>query len=199
MSTKPEHNLHTPLLISSLTGHTQRADSHCSTAHRATGVHTASKKHWEGLKPTECSAHRAVARLGSNPAPQVTDNILWNYSREEAVANFMYFTITINRDEYHPPYLIGQHKYPSRPVAKQTLSRNIIPSRHFLARTVGIVSPATPPCLPVALHLLPGARGSSRAALKAEGCDGSSLEHLDSGTSGGTSTCSTSAVWFDSD
>lgn len=65
----------------------------------------------------------------------------------------------------------------ARPAAKQTLSRNMIPRSHFLARTIGIVSPTAPASLPMALHL--PAWGSSEG-----GSEGSRQQWVVLGASG---------------
>lgn len=66
------------------------------------------------------------------------------------MANFMYFTITINKNSIvliiplDKPITLPE----ARPVAKQTLSRNRVPRRHFPARIAGTVSPTAAASLP---------------------------------------------------
>lgn len=113
-----EHNLHTPLLSSSLTGHTRRADSHCSIFAREHGTQSYRNSHrirkHKVLKPTKSQPTEQCHSWALTQPRRSQTTSSGIIPREEAVANFMYFTITINRDEYCPHYLIGQPNYTSR-------------------------------------------------------------------------------------
>lgn len=94
----------------------------------------------------------------------------------------MYFTITINRDERCPHYLIGQPNYISR---SQTSSQDTF-QKHDSQKPFSSKDcwncesnyTCLPACGPAPACLEPGA--ALRAALKAAGSDGLRLEHLDS-------------------
>lgn len=147
-----------------------------------------------GLKPTECSAHRAVARLGSNPAPQVTDNILWNYSQGGSSDKFYVFYHNnqrlISSSLSHWPAQIPFQTSGQADSFQKHHSQKVFSGKDCWNCESSYTS--LPACGPA-----PPAWSQGQLQGSSEGCDGLSLEHLDSGTSAGTSTCST--VWFDSD